>query len=88
MTELFTPSVFVSAVSPGGLEPLRASLAAQVRSLRPVVEVRIPASDGRLLATLHREGEVVDQRTDGDELVVRARVSPALAGRLQARNGH
>ena len=41
-------------------------------------------SDGKLLATIHRDGEVVDQRTDGDRLVVRARVDDALAGRLRS----
>jgi GTP-binding protein HflX len=40
-------------------------------------------SDGKLLAELHRKGEVLDQRMDGDHLVVRARVDDALAGRLR-----
>jgi hypothetical protein len=36
-----------------------------------------------LLAEIHRGGEVVDQRTDGDQLIIRARVDDALAGRLR-----
>jgi GTP-binding protein HflX len=76
-------SVFVSALEDGGLEPLRRALATSVRRQRPILELRVPASDGRTLATLHREGEVLDQRADGSDIVVRARVAAALAARLQ-----
>ena len=76
-------AVFVSAVQEGGLEPLRRALGAAVRARRPLTEIRLPATDGKLLAEIHRGGEVIDQRTDGEELVIRARVDDALAGRLK-----
>ena len=76
-------AVFVSAVHDGGLEPLRRALGAAVRTRRPLAEIRLPAGDGKLLAELHRGGEVIDQRTDGETLVIRARVDDALAGRLR-----
>jgi GTP-binding protein HflX len=76
-------AVFVSALAPGGLAELRAALERSAQRQRPVVEVRVPASDGRLLAELYREGDVLEQRTDGEELVVRARVDQAFAGRLR-----
>jgi len=76
-------AVFVSAVQDGGLEPLRRSLGAAVRSRRPLTEIRLHAGEGKLLAEIHRGGEVVDQRTDGDQLIIRARVDEALAGRLR-----
>jgi GTP-binding protein HflX len=77
-------AIFVSTVTEGGLEPLRRALQAAVRARRPLSEIRMSPSDGKLLATIHRDGEVVDQRTDGDRLVVRARVDDALAGRLRS----
>jgi GTP-binding protein HflX len=40
-------------------------------------------SDGRLLAEIHREGEVLEQRMEGDRLLVEARVDEVLAGRLR-----
>jgi GTP-binding protein HflX len=83
LRELVPSSVFVSTVTDGGLDPLQRALASALRARRPLVEVRLPVTDGRLLAELHRGGEVVDQRTDGEELVVRARVDEALAGRLR-----
>jgi len=75
--------VFVSALHEGGLEPLRRALGTAIRSRRPLSEIRLSAGDGKLLAELHRGGEVIDQRTDGDTLVIRARVDDALAGRLR-----
>jgi GTP-binding protein HflX len=83
VTNLLPNSIFVSAVADGGLEPLRRSLLTKMRELRPVVEVRLPGSAGKLLAEIHRTGEVVDQRTDGDEVVLRARLDEALVGRLR-----
>ena len=51
--------------------------------MRPVLEIRIPASNGRLLAEVHREGEVLEQRTDEDRMVVRARLDERAIGRLR-----
>jgi GTP-binding protein HflX len=76
-------AVFVSAVQDGGLEPLRRALGTAIRARRPLAEIRLSAGDGKLLAEIHRSGEVIDQRTDGDQLVLRARVDEALAGRLR-----
>jgi GTP-binding protein HflX len=76
-------SVFVSATEPDGLEPLRRSLLAEARRLRPVTELRIPMRDGRTLAQVHRLGEVLEQREDGEEMVVRARLDEAAVGRLR-----
>ena len=76
-------AVFVSAHQEGGLEPLRRALGMAIRARRPLAEIRLSAGDGKLLAEIHRSGEVIDQRTDGDQLVLRARVDEALAGRLR-----
>jgi GTP-binding protein HflX len=78
-------AVFVSAVQPGGIAELTGALERLAQRERPLVEVRLPASDGRLLAELHREGEVLDQRVDEDSLVVRARVDARTLGRLRER---
>ena len=76
-------AVFVSALQEGGLEPLRRALGMAIRARRPLAEIRFSAGDGKLLAEIHRSGEVIDQRTDGDQLVLRARIDDALAGRLR-----
>ena len=76
-------SVFVSAVTDGGLEPLLRSLLAQARARRPLSQIRLPLSDGKLLAEIHREAEVLEQRHEGDELVITARLGDSLAGKLR-----
>ncbi|HEX8725668.1 MAG TPA: GTPase HflX [Gemmatimonadaceae bacterium] len=77
-------AIFVSAKTEGGLAPLRRALQAAIRVRRPLSEIRLSPADGRLLAAIHRDGEVVDQRAEGDRMVVRARVDDALAGRLRS----
>jgi GTP-binding protein HflX len=80
---LVPEALFVSAHAPGGLEPLREALVAAIRRQRPLVAIRVPANRGALLASLHREGEVVGQEADGSDLLVTVRVDDALAGRLR-----
>ena len=84
ISNLLPGSVFVSAVEPDGLEPLRRTLLAAVRAQRPLVEVRVPVADGRALAELHRRAEVIGQRTEDDAIVIRARMDEAMAGQLRS----
>jgi GTP-binding protein HflX len=88
ITNLLPDSVFVSAQTEGGLEPLRRALLVKTRALKPVSEIRLGAGEGRLLAEIHRLGEVVEQRTDGVHLVIRARIDDALVGRLRRAGAH
>ena len=81
--ELHPTALFVSTVADGGLEPLRRALMQSVRARRPLTDIELHASEGKLLAEIHRLGEVVEQRTDGERLLLRARVDGALAGRLR-----
>jgi len=83
ISNLVPGAIFVSALTDEGLEPLRRALLAQARQRRPLSEIRLPLADGRLLAEIHRECEVLDQRHDGSELVLMARLNEALAGKLR-----
>jgi GTPase len=82
-----TPSVFVSAVEEGGLEPLLEAIRARVRARFPRVEIELPAADGEWLAALHREGEVLEMRTVGECVQVSARVPAPLLGKLRQARG-
>ena len=79
---LLPGAVFVS-VADHRLDELRGALVASVRESRPVAEVTLSATDGKLLAELHRDAEVLDIRNDGANVVVEARLDHALAGRLR-----
>jgi len=84
MDNLLAGSVFVSAVRPGGLEPLRERLLEERRRSRPVVEVRLAPGDGKRLAELHRGAEVIAQAMDDEtgELLVTVRASSELLARM------
>jgi GTP-binding protein HflX len=83
MDSLLPGSVFVSTTSDEGLEPLREVLRDAARHQRPVAELRIPVSDGKLLADVHRSGEVLEQRHEGEQMVLRARIDAMTLGRLR-----
>ena len=83
MANLLPNSIFVSTVEAEGLEPLRRALLSALRQQRPVSEIRVGVGEGKLIADVHRNGEVLDQRSEGDLLVLTARVDDALAGRLR-----
>lgn len=80
---LVPSSVFVTTMTDEGLDPLRRALAAGIRARRPLSVIRMSPSDGRMLAEIHRDGEVLDQRMDGEQLVIEARIDDVLAGRLR-----
>lgn len=81
------PAVFVSAQSPGGLDPLRDRLLEEVREGRPEVHLRIPASDGETIASIYRDGEVLQRDEDGATVGLVARLPVAIVGRLRGREG-
>lgn len=83
MGNLLPDAVFVSTVWEDGLEPLKRALLGAARSDRKLTEIRIASSEGKLLAEIHRFGEVLDQRSDNGEIVLRARIGEATTGRLQ-----
>jgi len=76
-------AVFVSAVSLDGADPLRRALQGHLRLRRPLAEINLSPSDGKMLSEIHEYGEVLDQRAVGDRLVLRARIGEKLAGRLR-----
>lgn len=85
MANLLPNSVFVSAVAEGGIAPLTQALAAAVREQRPVVEIRVDPGNGKLMAEIHRGGEVIATRADEEsgQVVITARIDAALRGRLE-----
>jgi GTP-binding protein HflX len=68
---------------PHSIDALRAVLRSSAQSLRPLVQVHVPLADGRLLAELHRESQVMGQRQVDGVVLVTARVEAKLLGRLR-----
>ena len=75
-------SVMISAATSEGIDDLLRTVADRVRSLTAVVELLVPYERGDVMASLHREGEVVSTTHEEGGIRVRARLADASRGRL------
>jgi len=75
-------SVVVSAQQGTGIDDFLVALADRLRAITAVVELLVPYERGDVLASIHREGEVVSTFHDEAGVRVRARLGSASAGRL------
>ncbi|NIU76370.1 MAG: hypothetical protein GWN71_23260 [Gammaproteobacteria bacterium] len=81
------PAVFVSALDPEATEELKSAMRARMRARLQEVTVDLPAGDGEALASLYREGEVLERASNGATVRVTARLPSPLVNRLQRRPG-
>jgi GTP-binding protein HflX len=70
-------SVVLSARSGAGVPELLRVVADRLRAFDKTVELRIPVARGDVLAALHREGEVLDERYEGETAELWARLDQA-----------
>ena len=66
-----------------GVEPLRGVLRTSAQALRPIACIRVPIDDGKLLAALHRDAEVMTEVQMDGVVEVTARVQAWLLGKLR-----
>ena len=66
-----------------GVEGLRSALRTSAQALRPIARIHVPLGDGKLLAALHRDAEVLGEAQVDGEVQVTARVQAWLLGRLR-----
>ncbi|HYK10435.1 MAG TPA: GTPase HflX [Gemmatimonadales bacterium] len=87
--ERFPGAILTSTIShsalrtPHSVDELRSALRQSVQSLRPLAQVRVPVSNGKLLAALHRDAEVVEQVQEDGVMKVTVRVEAKLLGKLR-----
>jgi GTP-binding protein HflX len=74
---------WVSARTGAGIEALRETIAARLPHPHLDVDVLVPYDRGDLVARVHREGEVVEERHDETGTRLVARVDAALASLLE-----
>ena len=75
-------AVGFSAATGEGLNDLLLAIGDWMRALTTVIELLIPYDRGDIVATVHREGEVVSTSNEDIGMRVRARLADASAGRL------
>src|SRR5437867_2112665 len=81
--ERYPHAVLTSTVRDGGVEDLRRALRTSAQALRPIAEIRVPVADGKLLARLHRDAEILEQQQTNGVVTLRARIEARLLGRLR-----
>ncbi len=77
------PHAILTSATTHGIEGLRRALRTSAQALRPIAEIRVPVSDGKLLATLHRDAEILEQKQTNGVVTLRARIEARLLGRLR-----
>ena len=83
LTSAAPHAVAPHAARSNGVEDLRRALRTSAQALRPIAEIRVPVADGKLLATLHRDAEILHQEQTNGVVTVRARIEARLLGRLR-----
>ncbi len=83
LVEEYHGSVAVSALQQQGLDTLLRRLADRMRAISQVTELLVPFERGDIVASVHREGEVVSIEEADNRLRIRARLSQASVGRLR-----
>ena len=66
-----------------GVEGLRSVLRTSAQALRPVARIHVPVADGKLIAALHRDSEVMSETQVDGVVEVTARVEARLLGKLR-----
>ena len=74
-------SVACSALTGRGVPELLRAIAAQLRASDHTVDLAVPVARGDVVAAIHREGEVVGERYEGEHVLVTARLDERGARR-------
>lgn len=74
-------SVACSALTGRGVPELLRAIADRLRLEDRTVELSVPVARGDVVAAIHREGEVLGERYEGEQVLVRARLDEEGARR-------
>jgi len=77
------PHAILTSATTHDAEGLRRALRTSAQALRPIAEIKVPVTDGKLLATLHRDAEILHQEQTNGVVTLRARIEARLLGRLR-----
>ncbi len=82
LTDETPGSIAISAATGYGVEELLRRVGDRMRLITTVVEMLVPYDRGDIVASIHREGEVVSSSNEELGMRIRARLADASAGRL------
>ena len=84
LADKFEGAVAVSAHDGTNLDRLLGVIGDRVRSMTELAEVMIPWDRGDVIASVHREGQVLAERSDNEGMWMKVRLEPASLGALRA----
>ncbi len=79
------PVILISARDGTGLDRLLDFVDQRLTASREILDLHLEYEEGELLAWLHRNGDVLEQRDDGTGLHVKAALTPSNRERLEHR---
>ena len=81
--ERYPHALLTSTLHREGTESLRTALRTSAQALRPIAEIRVPVTNGKLLAQLHRDAEIISQEQTNGMITLIARIEARLLGKLR-----
>jgi GTP-binding protein HflX len=81
--ERYPHALLTSTLNREGTESLRTALRTSAQALRPIAEIRVPVTNGKLLAQLHRDAEIISQEQTNGMITLIARIEARLLGKLR-----
>ena len=82
LQERYPDAVFVSGLTGDGLDRLRSSIYHHLEGARVTLDLALPQSEGRLISDLHRIGEVISTRYEGNNVLLQVKLSTENAKRM------
>jgi GTP-binding protein HflX len=83
LARVYPSAVFTCATSGEGLEGIRHAVVAAVEAREEIVEITLPAGDGKTAALVHEHGEVLSRTDENGTVRMRVRLQKADAERLR-----
>lgn len=81
LSDLHEGSVVISAATGQGVDELLVAVSDRIRAISQVVELHIPSNRVDLVAALHRQGEVISEQWEEEQITVKARLEPSSVGK-------
>ncbi len=79
----FTKIVKISALKRIGFEELEESMIEELQKFRKVVTLRIPQSEYAIVSEVIRNGNVLEQDYEGNDVILKVDLPTQMAGRLR-----
>ncbi len=86
LADRFRHSVGISACTGDGTPALSQTIADLLRDRVTHLRLQIPVGEGRLIAALHANGKVIEQKVRGKHLFIEAIVSASFAATIDPKN--